>query len=181
MAENPGVVLQNVDCTGIFAPDLEALANSTNHLRRNVEGMAMGDLNQDGFMDSVTVSSANYPEDVPLTRYKKSYGSLYDDYAFFINTFGDGRWNGYVLTDGTLAVEINSADNGNGWVGVKAVGTVGITSDGTVNRDGIGAVVTFTPVGGKSVMRPVVPRVRITMNEATQHRGGSWASPMVAS
>ena len=62
---NPGAVLSN-DGSGIFSYDSEALANSTNHLRRNVHGMAVADLNKDGFTDIVTVSSMNWPEPFPL-------------------------------------------------------------------------------------------------------------------
>ena len=36
------------------------------------------------------------------------------------------------------------------------MGTAGITSGGRVNRDGIGAVVRFTPEGGATVMRPIL-------------------------
>ena len=46
---------------------------------------------------------------------------------------------------------------------MQTLGTVGLTSAGRVNRDGIGAVVLFTPDHGKPVMRPVLG-------------GGSYAS-----
>lgn len=51
---------------------------------------------------------------------------------------------------------MNSADNGNSWVEVLARGTIGITSKGEVNRDGIGAVITFTPEDGNPVMQLVL-------------------------
>ncbi len=53
-------------------------------------------------------------------------------------------------------MEINSADNGNGWVEVQTLGTVGLTGEGIVNRDGIGAVVFFTPEGGQTAMEPIL-------------------------
>ena len=61
-----------------------------------------------------------------------------------------------MLSEGTLAVELNSANNGNKWVKVKPLGTIDVISGGQVNRDGIGAVLQFTPKNGKTVMQPVV-------------------------
>src|SRR5262249_35433659 len=45
---------------------------------------------------------------------------------------------------------------GNNWVKVRVIGTKGLTSGGHVNRDGIGAIVKFTPNAGKQVMSPVL-------------------------
>ena len=51
---------------------------------------------------------------------------------------------------------MNSADNGNGWAEIRTQGSIGLIPGGRVNRDGIGAVLMFTPDGGKEVMRPIV-------------------------
>ena len=65
-AANHGVVLSNPGCSALFEADFEALAGSTDHGRRTVHGMAVGDLDQDGFMDVVSVSNFNIPADVEL-------------------------------------------------------------------------------------------------------------------
>ena len=173
-AENPGSILMNNECTANFARDFSALAGSTDHHRRGVQGVAAGDLNNDGFVDIVTVSSADYPESIPLTEYVATYGSPFDPpEAVYVEQFspfeggqpGEFEWNGHILSQGTLAIELNSADNGNDWVSVKLVGTIGITDDGGVNRDGIGAVVSFTPrmsisgqgfVSANTAMQPIL-------------------------
>jgi hypothetical protein len=61
-----------------------------------------------------------------------------------------------VFPQGDLSVEINSADNGLNWVKVKLMGSAGVLADGTVNRDGIGATVSFTPVGSHTQKLPVL-------------------------
>lgn len=159
-ASNPGVVLRNNGAAG-FEYDLDALAGSTNHSRRNVQGVAGGDLNNDGFVDIVSVSSFDIPEPLPLVPYHVDYGSANDASAFFFPSFtpvssSEFVWNGMEPVDGSLSVEISSAGNGNHWASVHLMGTVGLTSRGRVNRDAIGAVVRFTPEGGKPVMRPVL-------------------------
>jgi hypothetical protein len=116
----------------------------------------------------VTVSNADYPEPAPLARYTAEYGSPFDQLATFVPTFrptaqGEFVWDKIHATDGTLSVEINSGGNGNGWTAVKLRGSVGTIEGGRAPRDGIGAVVFFTPQGGKTVMRPVLG-------------GGSYAS-----
>ena len=62
-----------------------------------------------------------------------------------------------------MSVELNSADNGNNWVQVHTLGAVDLTTDGVVNRDGIGATVTVTPHNGASATSGV-------------HSGGTYAS-----
>jgi hypothetical protein len=79
-SSNPGSLLRNEWCRARFVSDARALARSTNHTRRNAEGMAVGDLKGDGFPDIVSVSSFDKPEPVPLVRYPVSftYGSPLD-------------------------------------------------------------------------------------------------------
>ena len=57
--------------------------------------------------------------------------------------------------DGDLSVQINGG-NKNGSAVDKTVGNVGLTKGARVNRDGIGAVVTFTPQGEHAAIRPVI-------------------------
>lgn len=157
---NPGVILRN-DGSGVFDYDSVALSLSTDHSRRAVQGVASGDLNQDGFVDFVSVSSFDMPTNASLMRYPTQWGSVFDETAFFFPSFspigpGQFQWSGVEPDDGSLSVEVNSGDNGNGWVTVKLVGASGLIPDGKVNRDGIGAVVEFKPKGGKRVMRPVL-------------------------
>lgn len=166
-ASNAGAILQN-DGNANFLRDAQALAASTNHSRRNVQGMAVGDLNNDGFMDIISVSSEDWPEPLPLVPYvpdELKIGTPFDHDIFIwpiftpINPMDLSQgfvWSGLDSVDGSLSVEINSADNGNNWVKVGVQGAKGLTDKGVVNRDGIGAVVSFTPKGGKPVMWPVV-------------------------
>ena len=164
VTDNPGVLLRN-DGTAHFQFDDGAFA-STNYNRREVFGVAAGDLNNDGFDDVVTVSAMDIPDSVPLTRYPVSlppnaYGSPFDATAYFVEQFspiGPGTfvWNGYEFPNGTLQVQINSADSGNGWVKLRTRGSIGTLANGRVNRDGIGAVVTFQADHGQSVMKPII-------------------------
>ncbi|HYG62843.1 MAG TPA: ASPIC/UnbV domain-containing protein, partial [Thermoanaerobaculia bacterium] len=65
-------------------------------------------------------------------------------------------WDGVVPHPGSLSVEINDGANGNNWIAVDTMGTVGLTQGGKVNRDGIGAVVSVLPAGGVTAMKPVL-------------------------
>ena len=159
-ASNPGVIMQN-DGYANFSYDLDALAESTNHAQRNVQGIAAGDLNNDGFVDIVSVSSLNIDEPLPLIPYEKQWGSDLDNIASIFPSFtpteeGTFIYNELEPSEGTLSVEINSADNGNRWASIELLGSKGLTSKGKVNRDGIGAIVSFTPRGEKTVMTPVL-------------------------
>ncbi|MEE8522290.1 MAG: CRTAC1 family protein, partial [Thermoanaerobaculia bacterium] len=161
-ADNPGVILQNQSCGANFSYDGMALASSTDHARRNVQGMAVGDLDDDGFVDIVSVSNLDQLPATVLSACGIVYGSVFDPLcflAFVLLPSGPGEfdWTGIQFADGTLAVEINSGGNGNGSVAVDLLGTVGITTDGGVNRDGIGAVVSLdTFPQGLTAMQPVV-------------------------
>ena len=158
---NPGALLRNEGCSAAFTRDERALEHSTDHGRRTVQGVATGDLNNDGFIDIVTVSSGDIPTGAAEAAYPVSYGSVFDKDANFLtlfapvdpSTFG---WTGVETVEGTLTVEINSADNGNRWVAVDVIGSVDIVAGAEVNRDGIGAVVSFTPNHGNTATRSVL-------------------------
>lgn len=159
---SPGTVLNN-DGQGRFDRDINALGNSTDHQRRSVHGMAVGDLNDDGFVDIVSVSNFNIQNDIPLFPISPLGNPEFDSdgavVAVFnpVNAQGTAfRWSGFVFEDGTLSVELNSGNNGNNWVMVDPIGTTGITSDGQVNRDAIGAVLRLTPNGMAPELRPIL-------------------------
>ena len=156
----PGVILQN-DGSAQFTRDAAALANSTDHERRTVQGIAMGDLNDDGFSDIVSVSNFDIPTSEPQSTYNHNWGSPFDGgkyQQFFLPTETPllTAYSGLVFENGTLSVEINSGDNGNHSATIELLGTVGLTSGGQVNRDGIGAVVSFRTSRGKKAMKPVL-------------------------
>ncbi|MEM9190275.1 MAG: VCBS repeat-containing protein [Myxococcota bacterium] len=157
LSDNPGVLLENEDCTANFWPDFDAItADST---RRDQRGVAAGDLNRDGFVDIVTVGETTMPPPAPTIPSPVRYGSPFDDTALFIPYFAGDPINGLVWTGlstapGVMTVEIASS-NGNRSATVAVEGSVGRLPTAGVNRDGIGAVVTFTPRRGRPVMKPV--------------------------
>jgi enediyne biosynthesis protein E4 len=166
--DNPGVVLLNDDCTGSFTWDRDATASSAERTQRSeVIGMAVGDLDNDGFVDVVYAASQYAPPDrFPLVPFFRDYspapgwGSPFDAVAMHVPTFTplgtlEFEWAGQEPEDGHLFVLKNSG-NANNWVKAKLTGSVGITTGGRSNRSGIGAVVFFTPDGGKRVMSPVL-------------------------
>ncbi|MEM7482642.1 MAG: VCBS repeat-containing protein [Acidobacteriota bacterium] len=161
--DNPGVLLKNDgNCSGTFSWDSGAFA--TEHYKRTVQGVAVGDLNGDGFEDIVSVSNFDVVEQIFLlfSAVIGPFGSPFDDVAGIELAFSGSSNPGFqtytdpTLVDGTLAVEISSGDNGNGWADITTLGTIDLTRKGSVNRDGIGAVVSFTPHGGATALRPIV-------------------------
>jgi hypothetical protein len=163
---NPGVLLNNQGCSGSFTWDSAAVAGSTDHLNRNVEGLATGDLNNDGFVDVVTVSSFDVPPGTARTTlFSAPLGSPFDAVATYFSIAEPSaefilfQWLGTPRTTGTLSIEINSG-NASKWAAFDLVGTSGLVdnnfSTGRVNRDGIGAVVRFTPQGGQPTLHPVL-------------------------
>ena len=161
-ASNAGAFLLN-DGSGEFSYDADAFA--TEHSRRNTSGVAAADLNNDGFTDIVSVSNQNWQPPIPLVPYAAAgvfHNSVFDASAFFVPLFaetapGSGMWlfTGMEGSNGTLSIELN-AGNRNHSVTVDPVGSVELTRQGQVNRDGIGAVVSFTPYAGRAAMKPIV-------------------------
>ena len=140
-ASNAGAILRNPECSARFERDPSALAGSTNHARRTVDGLAMGDLNGDGFLDIVSASGSNTPESLPLMPFPAQFGGPFETTASFVPTFrpdpqAELVWNGIDLEDGTLSIEVNSGGNGNSSATVRARGSVGTLPEGRVNRDG---------------------------------------------
>jgi hypothetical protein len=160
--DNPITVLLSDDCNGFFTFDRAATASVGERAERSeIIGSALGDLDDDGFVDMVHVAAQFAPPTrFPLVPFFQKWGSPFDAVANHVPTFtpiggDDFEWNGLETDDGTLFVLKNSG-NANKWVKAKLTGAVGLTSKGKVNRSGIGAVVFFTPDGGKRVMAPVL-------------------------
>ncbi len=158
-SDNPGTLLANQGCTATFTAEIEAIP--TNYSRHNVQGLAAGDLDQNGFTDFVTVSNLRLPDELPLQLGQPAGGPLDATAAFYPafaptdDSLAFWRWLGVEYGQGELTVELNRGDNGNRWIAVNTIGTVGLIAGARSNRDGIGAVARVTPHGGKTVMRPV--------------------------
>lgn len=161
LTDNPGVMLRN-DGAANFTFDGDAFASSREKtLRGETQGVGVGDLNDDGFPDVVHVAGAYIPTTIPLVPAVQRWGGPFDATAFVAPTFFptgffEAEWAGLNLENGYLSVQLNSANNGNRWVKIKTLGTKGLTALGKNNRDGIGALVKFTPRKGKTVMSPVL-------------------------
>lgn len=173
-ATNPGVILNN-DGKGEFVRDKSFLKKSRNHVRRDVQGMAVGDLNNDGYYDFVTVASSEWPEPLvlkPIIDRNLLFGGEFDDTAYIWDNrtqvdpddkLAGFTWNDIEPVQGTLVVEISNGSNKNNSATLQLVGGMGNIPDGKVNRDGIGSIVKLTPKGGNAITKPVVS-------------GGSFAS-----
>jgi hypothetical protein len=162
-ADNPGVVLENQGCNAEFTWAKAATAASAPRvLRQDVESLALGDLNDDGFVDFAYAAGAYVPDHIPLTPMPSLFGGVFDETAFFLPQYMpvgplEWEWSGLPTEeDGYMGMQISNADNSNRWVKIKLKGTKGLTTFGAVNRDGIGAVVKFRPKNGKPVLYPVL-------------------------
>jgi enediyne biosynthesis protein E4 len=162
----PGLIMEN-DGEANFSRDFMALAGSTNHVRRTVDGVATGDLDGNGFDDIVSVSEFDL-WGTPLTL-APPLESEFDVDAYYVlnftpvdpdETLGEAdelRWTGVEFPhDGTLSVELNGGENRNRSVQIELMGSKGLIPSGRVNRDGIGAVIEFTPRKGEPVLHPVL-------------------------
>jgi len=174
-ASNPGVLLQN-DGNANFHYDKNALTKD--HSTRSIHGVASGDLNNDGYVDIISVSGFDHPEPIEVFPIGVSFGSELDIFANLIPMFVPGDkpneliWSGITYPNGGLAVEINNAESSNNWVKVELLGTKSLTDYGQVNRDGIGAVIKFTPENGKTVMKPVIGGAsHLSQNSLVQNFG----------
>jgi enediyne biosynthesis protein E4 len=159
---NPGSLLEN-DGYGHFHYNFAPLQTAADHRLRDDHGLAVGDLNGDGFTDIVSVSTENSPPGaLPNLAWPTVWGFPYDQAATWVPTWhptGNGdlwAWSGVRMLPGNLAVEINSGGNGNGWIDVRTLGTKGLTAGGVVNRDGVGAIVSAKPERGRRATRPVL-------------------------
>ena len=160
---NMGVILQNQGaCTADFTWDRAAVG--FDHRFRSVQGMAVGDLDGNGFEDVVTVSDFNLLSgDLITMNLIIPTGSFFDFVSGIARLWGiDGEAGTVFFIDegneigpGDLKVETSSG-NDNGWVEIVPRGSIGTATGARVNRDGIGAVISFTPVGGKTVTEPVM-------------------------
>ncbi len=160
---NPGALLQN-DGYANFTWDKAALIPSgAPHALRVEQGVAVGDLDGNGFPDVVSVSPENLPTSpfgpVP---YPQHWGGPFDGETVFFPSWMPGptpgtfTYSGVPLLHGDVRVELNSGGNGNHWIQVEAEGTFGLTAGGQVNRDGLGAVLRVTPQGGSTAVIPIV-------------------------
>ena len=155
--DNPGTVLLN-DGAGNYTFDSAALGGRGT--RQNVQGVATGDLDGDGLVDIVTVANFDIPDYFPLVISPAQFGGPFDATAFFVpamNMVGPGlfSWSGLEYVPGSMRVEINQSVTAYESVSIEVVGSVGLVAGGSVNRDGIGAIVSFTPEHGNTAMKPV--------------------------
>jgi hypothetical protein len=161
-ATNPGVLLENTGtCTARFRWNQGAITED--HRLRTVQGVAVGDVDGDGFPDVVSVSSFDTRSEDMLTPYAVRYDSPFDGpVACFVPTFaptdtpGELTWTGIEFDPGSLSVELNSGGNGNRSVTLELVGSVGLAEGGKSNRNAIGALVSVTPGAGPTFTRPVL-------------------------
>jgi enediyne biosynthesis protein E4 len=164
-ADNPGTLLLNNGPKGLikgFYPSFSydpALANDgANDRRRIITGLAVGDLANNGRVDVVTAAQGIMVG--KLTQEHEQFGSPFDNSAYLAEYTPVGVMSYKpapgTTTAGNLAVEVNEGGTGNNWAEVRTLGTAGLVPGAEVNRDGIGAVLSFTPAGLPAAIDPVI-------------------------
>ncbi|TDB97312.1 CRTAC1 family protein [Actinomadura sp. 7K534] len=164
-ADNPGTLLRNDGPKRLikglypsFSYDPALTKSGADNRTRIITGVASGDLDNDGHVDLVTAAQGVMVG--KLTSDPQDFGSPFDGSAYLAEYRAVG-----VLSykpapgktgEGTLAVEMNKGGNGNGSVAVRTLGAKGLVEDARANRDGIGAVVSFTPAGLPAAISPVM-------------------------
>ncbi len=115
---NPGSLAENDGAAG-FTYDLNAIIpTGAPHNRRIEHGLAVGDLNGDGYPDIVSISAANLPtEPFGPMPYPRTWSSPIDGLALVFPTWLPGTepgqlvYSGVQFPLGTVAVELNSGDD----------------------------------------------------------------------
>jgi hypothetical protein len=164
-ADNPGTLLLNNGPKGLikgfypsFSFDPALTSDGANDRRRIITGVAVGDLANNGRVDVVTVAQGVMVG--KLTTQHENFGSPFDNSAYLAEYSPVGIMSykpaSGSTTDGNLAVEMNEGGNRNNWAEVSTLGTIGLVPGAMVNRDGVGAVVSFTPVGLPAEIDPVI-------------------------
>ncbi len=164
-ADNPGTLLRNDGPKKLikgfypsFSYDPALARDGANDRRRIITGLAVGDLANNGHVDVVTVAQGVMVG--KLTQEHEQFGSPFDNSAYLAEYKPVGVMSykpaAGTTADGNLAVEVNKGGNGNNWAEVRTLGTVGLVPGARVNRDGIGAVVSFTPAGLPTAINPVI-------------------------
>ncbi|WP_433334809.1 CRTAC1 family protein [Spirillospora sp. CA-294931] len=164
-ADNPGTLLRNDGPKGLvkglypsFSYDPALTRSGADNRRRIVTGVAAGDLDNDGQVD--LVSAAQGVMVGKLTADPQKFGSPFDkgEYLMQYKSVGVMSYKPApgTTSEGTLAVEMNEGGTGNNWAEVRTLGGIGLVPGAKANRDGIGAVVSFTPAGLPAAISPVV-------------------------
>nr|MBX2883807.1 VCBS repeat-containing protein [Granulosicoccus sp.] len=181
--DNPGIVLLNQDCTATFEENYTAFRGE--YTTRGTQGVATGDLDQDGYIDVVTVSNHNIPTSMPFFNSPAQYGSVLDDTArYYLPMLTDPvtqllSWNGIETLPGDMTVEINqgsSSDTPNGSISIRAKGSKGLLRKAQSNRSGVSAVISFTPQHKPTTHVPVVAGSSFTSQHALEAHFGMGQS-----
>lgn len=140
--------------------------------------------NADGSSASVPYKSFMRPELVEVVSTAEVFEEMTLYPAFFPPNSLNVSWRGATneqgkpkpLEDGVVVVEINDATDLNNWVKVKLRGSFGDIPNAKVNRDGAGAVIRFTPQGGKTTLVPHTSGVLRGANDPTHIFGMGTAT-----